>query len=910
MKHHIEVCVKDGQTNTQKGQILENLLAEIMSIMQYDITKTVRITGMEVDILAKHKVTGSVIFAECKAWTDNLPADSISKLLGNVMIQGADCGWLVTTGGLSKDAEGTRTEWENRHSSERTKLAFYTADRILDLLITSNTIKDYSAICEENSTFKYASTGTLMIIDEGKYWIAPIKDNHTEFTSSVAIYNACTGVRISDVTSLERLKQYKNSFSENYQWVGEDPITQKGNIVTKLEDEYNNIATVISGDDWNDYRPARPEDFVGRKDIIEAIMSFLKSVTENNSNTRVFALKAPSGMGKSSVVLKIADLSKKRSNSKHIFVHAVDVRTALSARYVEMALKSCFDAADKAGFTDRKSRNFDFHSVTQYLNSDSLSDTFAFLKNNDKTIVLIFDQFEEVFAKKELYGMFDIFRQLINAVDSLQENFVLGFAWKTDLILPSDHPAYYMWSELADRRREFELQQFKPNEISTAINIFGKQLGEKVNPKLNKYLVKQCQGYPWLLKKLCIHVFNEIQSGHSQDSVIGEKLNIVNIFESDLSGLSPEEDACVKEIAIHTPADYFTITESFGQNIITTLINKRIVIRRASKLILYWDIFRDYVLNKTIPALITDYIPIQQYATVSKVVLSLLTQESLEMEKVSELVGLSTTTLDNVMVDLVMFGIAKRENKCITLTIQTECEIVTAIQNFFKSHIMYIELQQLGKRSFDYVTFSDIFEKIYQNINVNEKNKAIYCSKLYNWLVRLGLIEEDGALCSINGNKLLPTTLNPTGKVKRRGRHRVGGQCLFWGQSSPRKLQPMLESLSQGNNSYSKLKNLGYKNTLEDLMALGVICKRGDLIFIEETIETIYSLIQTSETMLFTKSKVFENKTITAEELGAMLNQEFSRNWSLGSKQRYGGALLRWCKYLKFKEFPAETIKT
>lgn len=34
---------------------------------------------------------------------------------------------------------------------------------------------------------------------------------------------------------------------------------------TLLKEELSSIVTVISGDDWIDYRPARPEDFVGRK---------------------------------------------------------------------------------------------------------------------------------------------------------------------------------------------------------------------------------------------------------------------------------------------------------------------------------------------------------------------------------------------------------------------------------------------------------------------------------------------------------------------------------------------------------------------------------------------------------------------------------------------------------------------
>lgn len=126
-------------------------------------------------------------------------------------------------------------------------------------------------------------------------------------------------------------------------------------------------------------------------------------------------------------------------------------------------------------------------------------------------------------------GMFDNIRLLSNILDAQKQNFILGFAWKTDLTIPADHPAYYLWSNLSDRRKEFDVAQFKQSEVKSAIKVFGKQLGEPINPVLNSYLTKQCQGYPWLLKKLCIHVFDLINEGNAQESVIGKKLNIVDL---------------------------------------------------------------------------------------------------------------------------------------------------------------------------------------------------------------------------------------------------------------------------------------------------------------------------------------------------------------------------------------------
>lgn len=146
MAVNLEICTKENQSTTEKGRILENLTAKILRVQQYDVVETVRVTGMEVDVLAKHRITGAKILVECKAWDSALPADVISKLLGNVMLRGAAAGWLITTGPLSKDAKGIKSEWETDTNPNRSSLAFYTDDRILELLLNSNEITSLEVI--------------------------------------------------------------------------------------------------------------------------------------------------------------------------------------------------------------------------------------------------------------------------------------------------------------------------------------------------------------------------------------------------------------------------------------------------------------------------------------------------------------------------------------------------------------------------------------------------------------------------------------------------------------------------------------------------------------------------------------------------------------------------------------------
>ena len=67
MKKKIKIILDPKKSNAQKGDFFEDLVRHIFETQRYDITQRVNFTGMEIDLIAKHKDRLETVYIECKA---------------------------------------------------------------------------------------------------------------------------------------------------------------------------------------------------------------------------------------------------------------------------------------------------------------------------------------------------------------------------------------------------------------------------------------------------------------------------------------------------------------------------------------------------------------------------------------------------------------------------------------------------------------------------------------------------------------------------------------------------------------------------------------------------------------------------------------------------------------------------
>ncbi|NEN84863.1 restriction endonuclease [Paenibacillus elgii] len=901
----IEVVVSDTKSTTFKGNLLEQLGKEVLETMQYDVIEQVRITGAEIDLFAVHKVSGEKIYVECKAHKDNLSADVLSKIIGNVLIHSASSGWLLTTGPLGKDAKGSMIEWESRETKERKLLQIYTADRLIKLLISTNKICSNNKLQFPVVNGQFSDDHCLLITEYGRFWAIPIININTGTPYAVMLFSTDSGEPIKSRELIVNVSKLNSTFKD-LEWIisSSESNTSKKLLISSNynTEESQAIVKVSAGDQWADYRPSRPEDFVGREDTQSEVFRFLDSVRLASTSTRLFALKAPSGWGKSSVVLKLVDRCKNTRNKGKYFMYAVDVRAAVSQRYGELALVSCIKEAISSGFIKEPSEEIKISSTLNPFTHASIAEVLDVLRKEEKVIALVFDQFEEIFSKKELSNLFENIRSLCSAVDGAQENFVLGFAWKSDGHIPQDHPAYFMWHNHADRRKEFTLGPFSTKDISKALSIFTKEIGTQLNPILKRHLIDHCQGYPWLLKKLCIHVFNLVKTGIDQLEVLGKGLNIKELFEKDLTELSSTELSCINKIAIDSPADFFQIEQIYSGDIVHNLINRRLVLRKGDRLILYWDIFRDYVITKEVPNIPITYIPQTEYRRCMGVLKIILEHGRMTLSELTEQLGIKSKATENVIRDLVMIGTVERNKEIVSVIQKSEFDSVKTTYLFLKNHVLTKYL--LEEKGTGLITNENevnvILRGIYPSADYSEQTWKIYTSRILRWLDGIGILFYKSGNYYFSDKPI--RLIQDIPSASKRGRLKPKRLSNFLGEAPPSRVLDLINKIKSGQKDEDILISLGYRNSISLLYSLDLIQKEDNILKIVDSsldYSKLADVVREAGTIKLGLDIYERNPNLNSIELGEFISKKLGKTWSQASIRRYGNALLQWIVWLK-----------
>ncbi len=140
MKKEVKIILFPEEHKSKNGEFFEKLMRSIFEKEGYEIQQNINFTGLEIDLLCKHKRREETLLVECKAKQKPLSTE-IKNFAFNVLIsKKADFGYFVHTEELDHQAAGV-VETEILNSPENKKrLTFLGPKEIIDILTEMNSI--------------------------------------------------------------------------------------------------------------------------------------------------------------------------------------------------------------------------------------------------------------------------------------------------------------------------------------------------------------------------------------------------------------------------------------------------------------------------------------------------------------------------------------------------------------------------------------------------------------------------------------------------------------------------------------------------------------------------------------------------------------------------------------------------
>ncbi|MHB9038711.1 MAG: nSTAND1 domain-containing NTPase [Armatimonadota bacterium] len=871
----IVISPPDGVPENQKGDFFEDIMRSLMQAQRFKVIKRIRFTGTEIDLLCEHlDRPGDTMLLECKARKDIRSGD-LKEFAYDVHDGGhAKLGYFVHTSDLHHEAAGIVDQWRKKDVND---LLVWGPSKVAELLADSGYVVQQPSIAESPGNLTVTKT-ILAITETGRYWVRLLARG--TMPSHYVMHDATTGQQM-DEKNCVRIAKYINDIGAQLK-----PLTPSSRASLPATAIPETVAEVQEAEQWDDYRPASSKYFVGRKDIRSELYHFILRVLSVTSNERAFYLEGKSGWGKSSIVADLRTRSRNTHNKKKMFVYAVDSRSAVSDAFPALAFARMIEEAVAASFLPDKFAGTVLQSPMTVLQSPGVREVLNWLTQNRRVMLLVFDQFEDIFRRAEL---FKCFHQLMMDVNATKAPFMVGFSWRSDINIPIDNPAYHLWQLSRDQARCFNVQEFGSSEVDGVIRQLETESHQRLPMDLRRRLVEISQGFPWLIKKLAIHCYRQFSRGVSPEQLVDQDLNAELLFKEDMEGLDQARMTALKYIAQRAyDGDAFDVTElddRIPEDVVNSLLSNRLVIRSGSKYNVYWDIFQEYLVTGDVPKIGESFL-VRQYPKpcieTLEAIFRLGGKASVETlaTEADQLRSISESTIDNRLRELRHLGLLVKQEAIFTVRagIQNMAEAREYIQRRLDAHVVVSDLRKSRSDVITHPLVRKALRHRYATYRFKDKTWGTYASYLMAWM-RSTNIDLGGRLGLSIPDRQSPETFTPQLRAEK----------LIEGfEQLPFEAGPVARTRANYKLEYD-LKNLGLVAYSDDTLILTLrgklwrdlpppaamsgiseyacetlkIRRAAEIVMKKPQISRAQFAAEMSDLLSDIKSKIYRNKTIT-----------------------------------------------
>ena len=132
-----------------------------------------------------------------------------------------------------------------------------------------------------SDSLRYADEVYLLLTPFGEFWALLVLDPETGIRQTAILYDAKSGTRITSEKTLAAIAETDTTLA-GLSWLADAAPNQEKDK-ERLRGELQSVVRVPIAEHWADYRPARPEDFVGRDQLLKEVFDFFEKVRTRQS---------------------------------------------------------------------------------------------------------------------------------------------------------------------------------------------------------------------------------------------------------------------------------------------------------------------------------------------------------------------------------------------------------------------------------------------------------------------------------------------------------------------------------------------------------------------------------------------------------------------------------------------------
>ncbi|MEU5880888.1 restriction endonuclease [Spirillospora sp. NPDC047279] len=823
----------DELTSQRKGSFFEAFTKRLVELSGYkDVQLRSKRSSLEYDIEATSKLHDRPLLGEAKAHEASMSGKEASAFVGKLLpvaLQGKGLdGLFISTSPFTPEGEDyLRSVRGGALAQTGINLRTLVGDEIVKFLEINN-------ICISEDRLRNAARATtglepcdtwLVVGQRGDFLLATCGNSVASPPTHFATFSLAGEVLNLLPDEVKRLAS---------QVADLQGLTYSTKIAGSEygTSERHTLPPIVAGAGWFDYKfPSPPECFIGRNRALVEIGRFIEQVQNESTALRAVQILSRSGVGKSSLLLKLADTE---AAEIAVTVDGRNLRTPSDLRLMAVELVN-------------KARQADLSSLSEVIGfprtQEEVPETFHIvgeaLRKEGKVALLQVDQFEALLSRP---AVFQSLLDLVLSCTTWAAPLVWVMARKNDLAATYDEGAAIDLAQLNQVSQPIRLDDFTPSEEQVLLDRLTEELGGKLSRELSEAILTFSSGFPWLLKRICAHVISMSKDGASQAELSRGGLRAEDLFNEDLAGLEEADKALLRTFAAHMPNTASELARRLegevGLDRLTHKLNDFLghkLLRLSGDVYdTYNDVFKAYLLTERVPFQ-TRYVFRVTPGPSLDLLLKIAEDGPMEIGPFMRHIGGNSTATSNKLRELRLLGMLDPQAGKVSLS----ADAATALDSDTMGDYLRRALRSnaLVGRVMDLVaqhgsvSLSEV-ERLLRSelphIRASDNTWSTYASTLANWIRYAGMVDIEGDLIrqreSFSDDLVLRREFNL-------GNFTPGA---FIPSVRPNKVRQLVERLQQQPTGRNDLRSFLSRNivaaTLRDAKSLGLVDDTGEFI--------------------------------------------------------------------------------